>query len=147
MGTFLAINLKKPQSRKLSTCQSKIKYTLVKNTLHKSKHCTRWSILFCLILSGSYDKNRVCTKKIEVNLYFWYPEISFGNIESQKITEISFYNRNIRYNNNNRNILCTKKIGVDLCSAHPEISFLNKKSEKITEISFYNRNNRNYNNS
>ena len=49
---------------------------------------TRWSILFCLILSGWYDKNRVCTKKIEVDLFSWYPEISFGNIESQKITEI-----------------------------------------------------------
>ena len=34
-----------------------------------------------------------------------YPEISFGNIESQKITEISFYNRNNRNINNNRNIL------------------------------------------
>ena len=30
LGSFLATNLKKPQSRKLSTCQSKIKYTLRK---------------------------------------------------------------------------------------------------------------------
>ena len=64
-----------------------------------------WSISFCLILTGLYDNNRACTKKIEVDLFFWYPDISFGNIESQKITEISFYNRNNRNNNNNRNIL------------------------------------------
>ena len=30
LGSFLAMNLKKPQSRKLSTCQSKIKYTLIR---------------------------------------------------------------------------------------------------------------------
>ena len=28
LGSFIVMNLKKPQSRKLSTCQSKIKYTL-----------------------------------------------------------------------------------------------------------------------
>ena len=43
--------------------------------------------------------------KIGLDIFSVYPEISFGNIESQKITEISFYNRNNRNINNNRNIL------------------------------------------
>ena len=46
--------------------------------------------------------------KIGLDIFSVYPENSFGNIESQKITEISFYNRNIRNNNNNRNIDTTK---------------------------------------
>ena len=43
--------------------------------------------------------------KIGLDIFSMYPEISFGNIESQKITEISFYNRYNRNINNNRNIL------------------------------------------
>ena len=34
-----------------------------------------------------------------------YQGISFGNKKSEKITDISFYNRNNRNNNNNRNKL------------------------------------------
>ena len=66
---------------------------------------TGWSILFCLILSGSYDNNRIRTKKIMVDLCSIYPDISFDNKKSEKITDISFHNRNNRNNNNNRNKL------------------------------------------
>ena len=45
----------------------------------------------------------LCMNKIGLDIFSVYPEISFGNIESQKITEISFYNRNNRNINNNRN--------------------------------------------
>ena len=37
--------------------------------------------------------------KIRVDIFAVYPVISFGNIKSEKITEISFNNR---YNRNNR---------------------------------------------
>ena len=41
--------------------------------------------------------------KIGVDIFSVYPDISFGNKKSEKITDISFYNRNNRNNNNNRN--------------------------------------------
>ena len=42
-------------------------------------------------------------KKIVVDICSVYQDISFGNKKSEKITDISFYNRNNRNNNNNRN--------------------------------------------
>ena len=47
-------------------------------------YSTGWSILFCLILSGSYDNNRILTKKIMVDLFSGYPDISFDNKKSEK---------------------------------------------------------------
>ena len=44
-------------------------------------------------------------KKIVVDICSVYQGISFGNKKSEKITDISFYNRNNRNNNNNRNKL------------------------------------------
>ena len=41
-----------------------------------------------------------------VDIFSVYPDILFDNKKSEKITEISFHNRNNRnYDNNNRNIL------------------------------------------
>ena len=45
---------------------------------------TGWSILFVHILSGSYDNNRICMKKIMVDLFSGYPDISFDNKKSEK---------------------------------------------------------------
>ena len=42
-------------------------------------------------------------KKIGVDIFSVYPDISFGNKKSENITEISFYNRNNRNYKNNRN--------------------------------------------
>ena len=44
-------------------------------------------------------------KKILVDICSVYQGISFGNKKSEKITDISFHNRNNRNNNNNRNKL------------------------------------------
>ena len=56
-------------------------------------------------LNSSYDKNNICTIKIVVYTFSVYPDISFGNKKSEKITDISFHNRNNRNNKNNRNEL------------------------------------------
>ena len=48
------------------------------------KNSTGWSILFCLILSGSYDNIRILMKKIMVDLFSGYPDISFDNKKSEK---------------------------------------------------------------
>ena len=66
---------------------------------------TGWSISILYTLIGYYDKNNACTKKIGVYLVSVYPEISFDNKKSEKITDISLHNRNNRNNNNNRNKL------------------------------------------
>ena len=66
---------------------------------------TGWSKSILYTLTGLYDNNNICMNKIRLDIFSVYPEISFGNIESQKITEISFYNRYNRNINNNRNIL------------------------------------------
>ena len=42
-------------------------------------------------------------KKVKVEIFSVYPDISFDNKNQKKITGISFYNRNNRNNNNNRN--------------------------------------------
>ena len=42
-------------------------------------------------------------KKIVVDICSVYQDISFGNKKSEKITDISFYNRNNRNNKDNRN--------------------------------------------
>ena len=57
------------------------------------------------ILTNLYDENNVCTPKIEVELFSVYSDISFDNKKSEKITDISFPNRNNRNKNNNRNKL------------------------------------------
>ena len=64
---------------------------------------TGWSISILYTLIGYYDKNNACTKKIGVYLVSVYPEISFDNKKSEKITDISCHNRNNRNNNNSRN--------------------------------------------
>ena len=66
---------------------------------------TGWSILFLDTLTGLYDKKSTHMKKIVVDICSVYQDISFGNKKSEKITDISFYNRNNRNNNNNRNKL------------------------------------------
>ena len=66
---------------------------------------TGWSKSILYTLTVLYDNNNICMNKIGLDIFSAYPEISFSNIESQKITEISFYNRNNRNINNNRNIL------------------------------------------
>ena len=43
-------------------------------------------------------------KKIVVDIFSIYPDILFDNKKSEKITEISFHNRNNRNYDNNRNI-------------------------------------------
>ena len=40
-------------------------------------------------LTGDYDKYSMCTEKIMIDLFSVYPEISFDNNKSEKITEIS----------------------------------------------------------
>ena len=67
--------------------------------------CTGWSISILYTLTGSYDNNNMCMKKIMVDIFSVYPDISFDSKKSEEITEISFHNRNNRNNNNNRNIL------------------------------------------
>ena len=44
-------------------------------------------------------------KKIMVDIFSVYPDISFDSKKSEEITEISFHNRNNRNNKNNRNEL------------------------------------------
>ena len=66
---------------------------------------TGWSISILYTLTGSYDNNNMCMKKIMVDIFSVYPDISFDSKKSEEITEISFHNRNNRNNNNNRNIL------------------------------------------
>ena len=44
-------------------------------------------------------------KKIMVDIFSVYPDISFDNEKSEKNTDISFYNRNNRNNNNITNML------------------------------------------
>ena len=61
------------------------------------------SISVLYTLTGSYDKNNICAKKIGVDIFSVYPDISFGNKKSENITEISFDNRNNRNYKNNRN--------------------------------------------
>ena len=61
---------------------------------------TGWSISILYTLIGLYDKNNACTKKIWADLCSGHPEISFFNKKSEKITEISFHNRNNRNYNN-----------------------------------------------
>ena len=46
-----------------------------------------------------------CINKIRVEIFSVYLDISFDNNKSEKITDISFHNRNNRNNNNNRNKL------------------------------------------
>ena len=48
--------------------------------------------MFLYTLTDSCDKNNVCMKKIGVDIFAVYPDISFGNIKSEKITEISCNN-------------------------------------------------------
>ena len=57
---------------------------------------TGWSISFLYTLTGWYDKNNAHTKKIMVDLFSVYPDISFHSKKSEKITDISFHNRNNR---------------------------------------------------
>ena len=52
-------------------------------------------------LPGSYDKTMRCTKKIMLNIFSVWPDISFDNIKMEKITDISFFNRNNRNYKNN----------------------------------------------
>ena len=40
-------------------------------------------------LTGDYDMYSLCTEKIMIDLVLVYPEISFDNNKSEKITEIS----------------------------------------------------------
>ena len=57
-------------------------------------------------------------KKIVVDIFSVYPDILFDNKKSEKITEISFHNRNNRNYDNNRNIL-EKMFKMDsFCIAH-----------------------------
>ena len=48
------------------------------------------------------QKIAIKSPKIRVVTFSVHPEISFGNNKSEKIAEISFYNRYIRDNRNNR---------------------------------------------
>ena len=66
---------------------------------------TGWSISILYTLTGWYGNNNKCMKKIMVYIFSVYPDISFDNKKLEKITEISFHNRNNRNNNYNRNIL------------------------------------------
>ena len=45
---------------------------------------TGWSISILHILTGWYDKNNACMKKIVVDLFSVHPEISFHNKKSEK---------------------------------------------------------------
>ena len=67
--------------------------------------CTGWSISILYTLTGWYDKNNACSKKIMVDLCSIYPDISFDNKKSEKITDISFHNRNNRIIINYKNKL------------------------------------------
>ena len=49
-------------------------------------------------LNSSYDKNNIYTIKIVVDIFSVYPDISFGNKKREKITDISFYNKDNRNN-------------------------------------------------
>ena len=55
-------------------------------------------------LGGWYDNDNMCMKKIKVDIFSVYLDILFDNKKSEKITEISFHNRNNRNYDNNRNI-------------------------------------------
>ena len=64
--------------------------------LQRGRGCTGWSISILHILTCWYDNNNVHTKEIMVDLFSVYPDISFDNKKSEKITGISFHNRNNR---------------------------------------------------
>ena len=49
---------------------------------------TGWSISFLYTLAGWYGKNDIFMVKIGVVIFSVHPEISFGNIKSEKIAEI-----------------------------------------------------------
>ena len=72
-----------------------------KNILYIYYLITGSSISVLYTLTGSYDKNNICTKKIGVDIFSVYLDISFGNKKSENITEISFFNRNNRNYKNN----------------------------------------------
>ena len=66
---------------------------------------TGWTTSILNTLTSSYDKNNICTIKIVVNKFSVFLDISFDSKKSEKITDISFHNRNNRNNKNNRNKL------------------------------------------
>ena len=71
---------------------------------------TGWAMAVLDTLPGSYDKTKRCMKKVRVEIFSVYLDISFGNIKTEKITEISFNNRYNRNNRFNMNKLNTTKV-------------------------------------